>query len=139
MLPKIGGVCEIPGIKQRARRIFVAAESTIYTYLIQKRRFSLLFNTLASSTSSLGSSVWLKVCFYFNTSCSRVPPDPPRPRDRAKSHPHSSLVIPGERTGVADEVGERRLFKVALPETASNHYIFCWLNGIALDSGQSVR
>ena len=48
-------------------------------------------------------------------------------------------MIPGERTGVADEVGERRLFKVALPETASNHYIFCWLNGAALDSGQAER
>ena len=32
LLPTIGGVCEIPGIKQRARRIFVAAESTIYIH-----------------------------------------------------------------------------------------------------------
>ena len=31
------------------------------------------------------------------------------------------------------------IFKVALPETASNHYIFCWLNGRALDSGQAER
>ena len=43
LLPKIGGVCEIPGMKQRAWRIFfVAAESTIYyTYLIQKKLFIL--------------------------------------------------------------------------------------------------
>ena len=36
----------------------------------------------------------------------------------------AALVIPGERTGVAAKLGERRFFKVALPETESNHNIF---------------
>ena len=39
----------------------------------------------------------------------------------------------------AAKLGERRLFKVALPETARNHYIFFWLSGRALDSGQAER
>ena len=38
----------------------------------------------------------------------------------------------------AAKLGERRLFKVALPETARNLYICFWLSGRALDSGQSV-
>ena len=65
----------------------------------------------------------------------------PIPRDRATapSPTHTAaLSIPGERTGVAAKFGERRFFKVVLPETASNHYIFCWFNGRALHSGQSV-
>ena len=44
-----------------------------------------------------------------------------------------------ERTGVATKRGERRFFKVALPETADNHYIPFWLSGRALDSGQEER
>ena len=95
----------------------------------------------------------MPVTIYPKNSCeSRAPPDPPGPRDRAKSHPHSSpreratapspthpvaLAIPGERTGVAAKLGKRRFFKVALPETASNHYISFWLSGRALDSGQA--
>ena len=66
----------------------------------------------------------------------------PIPRDRATapSPTHTAaLAIPGERTGVAAKLGERRFFKVALPETGSNHYIFCSLNGRALDSGQLER
>ena len=39
----------------------------------------------------------------------------PRPTHTA------ALAIPGERTGVAPELGERRFFKVGLPETANNH------------------
>ena len=65
----------------------------------------------------------------------------PIPRDHATapSPTHrAAFTIPGERTGVAAKLGERRFYKVALPETASNHYIFRWLNGRALDSGQSV-
>ena len=63
----------------------------------------------------------------------------PRGRAAAPSPTHTAaLAIPGERTGVAAKLGERRFFNVALPETASNHYTFCWLKGRALDSGQSV-
>ena len=50
----------------------------------------------------------------------------PIPRDRATapSPTHTAaLAISGKRTGVAAILGERRFFKVALPETASNHYI----------------
>ena len=39
----------------------------------------------------------------------------------------------------AAKLGERRLFKVALPEAARNHYISFWLSGRALDSGQAER
>ena len=50
----------------------------------------------------------------------------PIPRDRATapSPTHTAaLAIPGERTGVAAKLVERRFFKVAFPETAINHYI----------------
>ena len=65
----------------------------------------------------------------------------PVPRDRATrpSPTHTAaLAIPGDRTGVAAKLGERHFFKETLPMTASNHYIFCLLNGSALYSGQSV-
>ena len=65
----------------------------------------------------------------------------PIPRDHATapSLTHTTAVaIPGEITGVAAKLGELRYFKVALSDTVSNHYILCWLNGRALDSGQSV-
>ena len=62
----------------------------------------------------------------------------PRERATAPSPTHTAaLAIPGERTGVAAKLGERRFFKFALPEKASNHYFFCWLNGRALDSGRT--
>ena len=48
-------------------------------------------------------------------------------------------MIPGGRTGVTAKLGQQRVFKFALPETASNHYILYWLNGRALDSGQTER
>ena len=49
----------------------------------------------------------------------------PRDRATAPSPTHTAaLAIPGERTGVAAELGERRFFKVTLPEAVSNHYIF---------------
>ena len=54
----------------------------------------------------------------------------PIPRDRAiaLSPTHTTaLAIPGERTGVAAKLGERRSLKVSLPKTASNHYILCWI------------
>ena len=69
---------------------------------------------------------------------SRAPPDTPRPRDRAKSHPHSSPRDPRRQNGRRSQTRRATIFKVALPEMASNHYIFCWLNGRALHSGQSV-
>ena len=49
------------------------------------------------------------------------------------------LAIPGERTGVAAKLGERRLFKVAPRKAASNDNISFWLSGGALDSGQAGR
>ena len=64
----------------------------------------------------------------------------PIPRDRATapSPTHTAaLAIPDESTGVAAKLGERRFFEVALPETASNHYVSFWLSGRALDSGQA--
>ena len=54
----------------------------------------------------------------------------PRPTHTA------ALAIPGERTGVAPELGERGFLKVGLSETATNHYIFFWLSGRTLDSGR---
>ena len=39
----------------------------------------------------------------------------------------------------AAKLGERRLFKVALPETASNQYFSFWSSGRPLDSGQARR
>ena len=70
-------------------------------------------------------------------------PETARPRQVIPSY-HSPTHtaahgIPGDRTGVAAKLGERRFFKVTLPETARNHYIFCWLNGRALHSGQAER
>ena len=53
----------------------------------------------------------------------------PRPTHTA------ALAIPGDRTGVAPEVGERGFLKVGLPKMANNSYIFFWLSGRALDSG----
>ena len=79
---------------------------------------------------------------FCNTGYPPAPPDLPTPRDRAKSHPHSSRSPRDSRrkNGRRSQTrGERRLFKVALPETASNHYIFCWLSGRALGSGQTER
>ena len=61
----------------------------------------------------------------------------PETARRAPSPTHTAaFAIPGV---VAAKPGERRPFKVALPETASNHYVFCWLNGSALHSGQTER
>ena len=71
-----------------------------------------------------------------------APGQHPIPRDRATAPSPTqtaALVIPGERMGIAAKLGERRFFKVALPETSSNHYILCRLNGRALDSGQAER
>ena len=65
--------------------------------------------------------------YVFSTPAS--PGRHPIPRDRATvpSPTHTAvLAIPGERTGVAAKLGDQRFFKVALPETASNHYIFCF-------------
>ena len=62
-----------------------------------------------------------------------------RDRATAPNPTHTAaLAIPGERTGVAAKLDERRFLKVALSETARNNYIVHWLNGRALDSGQSA-
>ena len=126
MLPKIGGVCEIPGIKQRARRIFfVAAESTIYTYLLQKKILIVQYACIVNIVIIIGIVSLIELKYVLSTPA--APGRHPIPRDRATapSPTHTAaLAIPGERTGVAAKLGERRFFKVALPETASNHYIF---------------
>ena len=62
----------------------------------------------------------------------------PIPRDRATTHT-AAPAISGDRTGVTAKLGEGRYFEVALPETANNHYIFCWLNGRVLDPRQTER
>ena len=54
----------------------------------------------------------------------------PRPTHTA------TLAIPGERTGVAAELGDQGFLKVGLPETANNNYILFWLSGRALDFGR---
>ena len=67
----------------------------------------------------------MKLKYVFSTPA--IPERHPIPRHRATapSPTHTAaLAIPGERTGVAAKLGERRFFKLALPETASNHYIF---------------
>ena len=62
----------------------------------------------------------MPVIIYPRNNCgSRAPPDPPRPRDRAKSYPHSSPRDPSERTGVAAKLSERRFFKFNPPETTT--------------------
>ena len=49
-----------------------------------------------------------------------------RIRATAPSPTHTAvLAIPGDRTGVAAKLSERRFFKVALPETATNQYSLC--------------
>ena len=80
----------------------------------------------------------IEIKYVFSTPA--APGRHPIPRDRAAAPSPTytaALAIHADRTGVAAKLGERRFFKVALPETASNHYIFCWLNGRALDSGQT--
>ena len=57
LLPKICGVCEIPGIKQRARRIFsVAAESTVYPAPPTTRSDGFLWTTTSSCCCNACSS-----------------------------------------------------------------------------------
>ena len=64
----------------------------------------------------------------------------PRDRATAPSPTYTAAVaIPGERTGVAAKLGERRFFKISLPETASNLHIFFWLSGKVLNSAQVER
>ena len=140
-LLQIGRVREIPGIKQRARRIFfAAAESTIYTYLVQGLFILIVQYVFAVNiVIIIGIFSLIELRYVFSTPA--APGRHPIPGDRttAPSRTHTAaLAIPGKRTGVAAKLGERRFFKVALPETASIHYIFCWLNGRALDSVQSV-
>ena len=66
----------------------------------------------------------------------RAPLGPPRPHATAPSPTHTAaLATPGEITGVAAKLGERRFFKVALPETARNRDV-CFSRR-ALDSGQA--
>ena len=85
----------------------------------------------------------MKTCrLYYTQKTAATPESHPIPRDRSTAPipTHTAaLAIPGERTGVAAKLGERRFFKVSLPETASNHYIPFWLSDRVLDSGQAER
>ena len=77
-----------------------------------------------TSSSSLGSIVRselkYQVCF-FNTGYSRARPDPPRPRDRAKSHPHSSPRDPRRKNGHRLQTRRARTFNtVGFPEAAND-------------------
>ena len=50
-------------------------------------------------------------------------PDPPRPRDRTKSHPHRSPRDPGRQNGRRSQTrNERGIFKVGFPETGNKAY-----------------
>ena len=71
----------------------------------------------------LGIFALIRVKDIFSTPA--IPGRHPIPRDRATapSPTHTAaLAILGERTGVAAKIGERRFFKVALPETVSVHF-----------------
>ena len=114
LLPKIGGVCEKPGIEQRPRRIFfVAAESTIYTYLIQKkllRVFILIvqYVCVVNIVIIIGIFSLIELKYVFSTPAAPGRRPLPRERTNAPRPTHTAaLAIPGERTGVAVELGER--------------------------------
>ena len=65
----------------------------------------------------------IELKYVFSTPA--IPGRHPIPQDRATapSPTHTAaLAIPCERTGVVAKLGERRVFKVALRKTASNHY-----------------
>ena len=126
-LTKTGGVCEIPGVKERARRIFfVAAESATCTHLARRKH--------RHHHWQLGL-IELKYVF----SAPSAPGCSPIPRDRATAPgpTHTAALAIRRKNGRRSQT--RQFFKVALRETASNLYIFCWLNGRTLDSGQTER
>ena len=133
-------------ITQRSRRIFfVAAESTmirIYAYLIQKKLFILIvqFACVVNIVIVIRICSLIELKYVFSTPVALRRHRIPRDRATAPSPTYTAaLAIPGERTGVAATLGDRRFFKVALPEMANNQYIFCWLNRRGLDSGQAER
>ena len=100
---------------------------------------SSLYNAPGSSS---GRNVQMDLRLEYTPRIAASPEHHPIPRDRvtAPSSTHvSALAIPGERTGVAAKLGDRRFFKVALPETASSHNFSFRLSGRSLDSGQSER
>ena len=75
-----------------------------------------------------------------NSFKSRTPPDPLRPCDRAKSHPHSSPrdSNPKERASQPNSASDD-FSTLPSRRQASNQYISFWLSGRALDSGQVER
>ena len=108
-------------------------------------RKSLLCKYISPTGSSSGSNVQMGLRKHAGhdipvppkNSCEfRAPLGPPRPHATAPSPTHTAaLATPGEITGVAAKLGERRFFKVALPETA-RHRDVCFSRR-ALDSGQA--
>ena len=97
-LPKINGVCGIPGIKRRARQIsFVAAESTIYTYLLQKKILIVQYACIVNIVIIIGIVSLIELKYVLST-----PAAPGRhtiPSDHA-TVPHPTYTaapaIPGE-------------------------------------------
>ena len=111
-----------------------------HIYLIQKLFILILEYACVNIVIIVG--IFSLIEFKYGFSTPAAPGRHPIPRDRATapSPTHTAaLAIPGEIKGVAAKPGKRRFFKVALPKTATNRYIFCWLNGRALDSGQTER
>ena len=102
----------------------------IHTYLIQRKLFILIvqYAGVINIVVIIGIFSLIELKHVFSTPV--APGRHPIPRDRATapSPTHTAaLAIPDARTGIAAKVGERRLFKVALPETASNQYLVHFL------------
>ena len=86
---------------------FVAAESTTYTYLIQK-----LFILFVQYACVVNIVIIIRICtlieLKYVCSAPAAPGRHPIPRDRATvpSPTHTAaLATPGERTGVAAKIG----------------------------------
>ena len=144
LLPQIGGVCEIPGIKQGARRtFFVAAESTILCSIYipgTKKLFILIvqYACVINIVIIIGIFNLIELSMFFQH---RLLPGATRSPETARPRQVPPTQQPSRsptKERASQPFGERRFFKIALPETGSNRYIFCWLNDRALDSGQSV-
>ena len=70
------------------------------------------------------------IIYPINSSESQAPPNSPRPRDRAKSHPHSCPRDPRRKNRSRSQIRRATFSKVALPETASDQYISLWNRSI---------
>ena len=77
----------------------------------------MLFGSSSSSSSNVQMNLWKHAGYniHQNSCGSQAPPDPPRPGDRAKSHPHSSPHDPRRKNGRRSQTRRTTIFKVALP------------------------